>query len=862
MSQFTFLASVIILLTSLPAAAQNIVVYHEKSTVETGTSRDFSAYVPLSPNTVVWSVNGVRGGNSTVGTVTGTGLRVIYKAPATAPANNVVRLTATSTAYPAKSGTAEITIVRPIPRIWSARPSSFPAGRFQVRLNGANFTRDAIALFNGSPVTAVYESPTSLLVSGTASTAGRFSILVRLPAPGGVTSGPVTVTVTAPSTPVQVTVNPATVSLQAGRTQSFSAAVTGTTNTAVTWSVNGVNGGNARTGTITAAGLYTAPAAVPSPATVTVRATSQQSATASGSAAVTIAPAPTSAAPAISSLSPASVTTGLAFTLTINGSGFVSGARIKLGAQEEAAAFLSATRLTMSGSISAAAGSTIPVQVVNPNGTVSNIVNLSISAGETSGGGSGNDNVAAARLLDQATFGPTKASIARVQQLGVEGWLQEQFNLPATQIPNTFGDSASALRAWQVHNFAHANDQLRQRVIYSLGQILVVSRDKLPYPAEIIPWMSLLSRHAFGNYKDLLREITILPSMGKYLDLANSAKPGVGGGANENYPRELLQLFSIGLWKLNPDGSQQATPAYSENDVRQIALALTGWTYPTAPGQQPRSENWEYFVGNMETREGNHDTSAKSFLGCTVPAGQTVVQDLDDVIDCVFQHPNVPPFIATRLIRSLVASNPSAAYISRVASVFADNGAGVRGDLKAVIKAILTDPEARNDTPTATSGRLREPILHVVAFGRALNAQISPSNQFTYIFDNMGQSALSPPSVFNWFSPLYRIPRTSYFGPEFQIYTPSQSVERANFFLQILTENFGDFRVDLSPFTGVAGNSAQLIDAVDNALLHGRMPQAMRDSLSRALAAAGDNQQRVTAALYLTALSGYYAVQH
>jgi hypothetical protein len=848
------------LTAAAPARAQTITVYHQKAKVETGTTREFVAYVPISPNTVVWSVNGVRGGNSAVGTVTANGLRAVYRAPASAPASNIVRLTATSVPYPNRSGYAEITIVRPVPAIWSARPSTFAAGAFETRLDGKNFARDAVVTLNDRAVTSVFESAASLRVRGTAA-AGKWNLKVSLPGPGAVSSNTVVVTVTEAS-PVTVTLNPATVSVQSGRTQSFTAAVSGSTNTAVTWSVNGVNGGNAQVGTISAAGLFTAPAVVPSPALVTVRAASQASASASGSAAVTVTAAAAAPGPVVTGVTPASVTTGEAFTLTVAGSGFVSGAKVKLGTADLAATFISASQLRAAGTASAAAGSSLALQVVNPDGKASGSVAVQVTAAGTGGGGGGAETLSAARLLEQAAFGPTAASIARVQQLGAEPWLEEQFRTGETPIPATFGDSASALRAWQISNFAHANDQLRQRVAYALAQILVVSRDKLPYPAEMIPWMSLLNRHAFGNYKTLLKELTLLPSMGKYLDMANSTRPGVGSGANENYPRELLQLFTLGLWTLNRDGSPQAAPAYGENDVRQIALALTGWTYPTAPGQQPRSQNWEYFVGNMEPREENHDRSAKAFLGCTLPAGQTAPQDLDGVIDCVFRHPNVPPFVATRLIRSLVTSNPSAAYVSRVAAVFENNGAGVRGDLRAVVKAILLDAEARNDTAGGASGRLRDPILHVVAFGRALGAQVSPANQFTYVFDAMGQSVLSPPSVFSWFSPLYRIPRSSYYGPEFQIYTASQSVERANFFYQILTENFSDFRVDLSPFQAVAGDTAKLVDLVDRTLLHGRMPAAMRDSVAKAVNASDDNAQRVTVALYLTALSGYYSVQY
>lgn len=377
--------------------------------------------------------------------------------------------------------------------------------------------------------------------------------------------------------------------------------------------------------------------------------------------------------------------------------------------------------------------------------------------------------------------------------------------------------------------------------------------------------MQLLSKHAFGNYRALLKEVTLSPQMGKYLDLANSNKPGVGGGANENFPRELLQLFSIGLTALNPDGSSRGTPAYTQNDVRQFALALTGWTYPTAPGAAPLSNNWENFSQPaMEARPENHDTSSKTLLnGVVLPAGQTVHQDLDGVIDCVFKHPNTGPFIATRLIRHLVTSNPSPAFIARIAAVFNNNGTGVRGDLRAVVRAILLDAEAREDAAPAASGRLKDPLYAYISFVRALGGNISPTTQVAWLFDRMGQAIAAPPSVFGYYSPNYRMPgNPSLFGPEFQIYTPTESVLLGNEFNQMLGSPNGDPQIDLAPFQAVAGDINQLLDLVNQRLFYGRMSAGMRAALQKAVQASYDNNQRVFTALYLSALSGQFAVQY
>jgi hypothetical protein len=264
----------------------------------------------------------------------------------------------------------------------------------------------------------------------------------------------------------------------------------------------------------------------------------------------------------------------------------------------------------------------------------------------------------------------------------------------------------------------------------------------------------------------------------------------------------------------------------------------------------------------MVPKDANHDMRGKSFLGCTLTAGQTTAQDMDATLTCVFNHPNVAPFISTRLIRSLVTSNPSPAYIQRVVTAFNDNGAGVRGDLRAVVKTILTDSEARNDTATATAGRLRDPIGHTVAFVRALSGSISATNGLAWQFSQMAQTPLTPPSVFSFYSPNYRIPKTNIVGPEFQIYTPTEAVLRGNLFWEIITNPGSDFTVDLTPFIAAAGDIIALIDKIDQTLFYGRMPQGVRQSLATAIVAQSGTTARVQTALYLAALSGLYATQY
>jgi hypothetical protein len=283
------------LLAASAGAYGQIEVYHKTAYVEIGTTRQFSTYVPLSPSTVVWSVNGINGGNSTVGTVTQSGL---YQAPATAPTPSLVKLRATSTAYPDKFGEADIYITRKTPWIWSINPQPLPTGNFTLSINGANLTPDAQVSMDGAPLQTLYISSTSLKASGNKPSAGTAKITVYLPGPGEVTSQAFTVTFTVQTPVVSCTVTPSSASINTGATQSFAVTVANTASQAVTWNVNTIPGGNATVGTITAAGVYTAPAAPPSPATVTVSAIPAADTTKSCTASATIQQPPVTVTPA------------------------------------------------------------------------------------------------------------------------------------------------------------------------------------------------------------------------------------------------------------------------------------------------------------------------------------------------------------------------------------------------------------------------------------------------------------------------------------------------------------------------------------------------------------------------------------
>lgn len=830
-----------ILVCSAAGRSEAIDVYPSNTTIEAGSSRQFMAYVPMTPNTVEWLVNDAVGGSDTFGKISPTGA---YVAPATVPMANTIVIKARSTANANAFGTVTTSITRKYPWLWSTSPVSVSVGAFQITLNGANFASDSQVLINGSPVTTTYVSPTTLKASSTATSVGTLQVSVRQPGAGSITGNSVALSVIA--APVVVKVSPAAASVQLGNTQSFTSTVTGTSNTAVSWSI--ASGGGSINNTT---GLYTAPTIMPASTAVTVRATSVTSPSSFANATITlIAPPPP---PVVVTISPSSTQVQLCgsttFTSTVTGTSntAVTWSITSGGGSINATTGVYTAPTTMPASptvgiratsvFKTTSTATATLKLVPPPPAIVSLHN--------------------ARFLEQSSFGPSPATLAEVQQKGIEQFLADQFEMEETPIPTPPNNSQGELRTWALYNYTTAPDQLRQRVAYALSQIIVTSSNKLIYPDAQLPWLRLLSSHAFGSYRELLRDVTVSSSMGMYLDLAFSAKASISGAANENYARELMQLFTIGLWELEMDGSLRpdanghAIPTYNQETVAEVARALTGWVYA--------NNAYLYFGAPMVPAPNRHDTGSKSILDWQFPAGQTVEQDLDMVIDRLMSHPNIAPFIATRLIRSLVTSNPSPEYIERVATVFASTD----GDLKAVITAILLDTEARDDVPQVNSGRLKEPILHYAGFIRALGGQLNSGHSLSYLFEYVAQGVLEPASVFSWFTPLYRLPGDpTLFGPEFQIYSPTDCSLRGNYFYGVLNSPGTDVIVDLTPFMPYGHDMPGLVEAANQALLYGRMPAAMKQVIINAAAPGYDAKTRVITALYLTALSGQYAVQH
>jgi uncharacterized protein (DUF1800 family) len=488
------------------------------------------------------------------------------------------------------------------------------------------------------------------------------------------------------------------------------------------------------------------------------------------------------------------------------------------------------------------------------------------------------------RLLNQATFGASQAEAAKVKAMGITPWIDSQFTQPVSGYPDTKYNVISlksipsvcttqdpagknypsnspqaicardhlTLAMFQRDFFVNAvtaPDQLRQRVAWALSQITVTSGNEqdLSYAYVMSRYQNIMFQEAFGNYQTLLSKITLSPAMGNYLDMVNNDRGSGSRVANENYAREIMQLFSVGLEELNDNGSVMTDmagnpiPTYDQNTIKEFAKVFTGYTYadpanPTAPATK---KNAAYYAANMvtypTTATAGHETSAKTLLnGVPVPPNQTPQQDLDAAVQNVFMHPNTPAYIGRQLIQRLVTGNPSPAYIARISAVFKNNGAGVRGDMKAVVRAILLDQEARDATPDPTFGSLREPVLALTAAIRALNG-ITDGNRLAGAASNLGQNPYFSPTVFNYFPPDATIPGTSTLAPEFAIHTTNSAVARSNLIYTLVYSpytpdatipNAVGTRLDLSQFAALANNPTAMVARFNDVLMGGQLEPA------------------------------------
>lgn len=407
---------------------------------------------------------------------------------------------------------------------------------------------------------------------------------------------------------------------------------------------------------------------------------------------------------------------------------------------------------------------------------------------------------AASRFAEQVSFGTSPALVEEIRQKGFEKWIDDQFKLPVSQIDTTpflgyvepVPQYLNALYQKSFPNFALSSpDQLRTRLTWSLSQFIVVSDRKTPQEGLLF-WTNLLQKYGEGNYAELLYQISVSPAMGHYLDNQQNRPKSAECNycaPNENYARELMQLFTLGVIKLNQDGTYvknakgDVVETYTQKDVEELARVLTGWNWDPEPRIRG-DRNWGNWGKQMvpSTWAPERDAGQKNLFGKVFPAGQSQVQDLRAAISMLMSHQNIAPFVSTRLIQHFVKSNPTPAYVSRVADKFKNNGAGVAGDMKAVVKAILLDPEARaGDSPLTIrkdDGKLREPFLHVTSVWRGLSCKTFPEWDGGWIRTPDLQRPLSAESVFSYYAPTDKAPGSGLLSPEQKLINASELTMR------------------------------------------------------------------------------------
>lgn len=528
----------------------------------------------------------------------------------------------------------------------------------------------------------------------------------------------------------------------------------------------------------------------------------------------------------------------------------------------------------------------------------------------------------ASRFLSQATLGADYATIRQVADTGIEPWIEEQLSLPYTsmldRLREVFGeviewylinggnpDEVSDRPYWTIFNYTwwenhmQTQDLLRQRVALALSEILVISIESnlADHGYGLADYYDVLLRHAFGNFNDLLQEVTLHPAMGYYLSHLNNPKhiPAENIHPDENYAREIMQLFTIGLYELNPDGSRktdaqgQWIPTYGQNDIKEFAKVFTGLGVADVVENEWLDEPYfglDIWIADMTVPMKMypewHQTGPKTLLnGYVIPAGQAGLKDISDAVHHLFMHPNVGPFIGKQLIQRLVTSNPSPAYIARISAVFDDNGQGVRGDLGAVVKAILLDPEARTcaASQASTFGRLREPFTRYTHFTKAIDMEQYYGRYWNVgwgFYRATGQIPLASRTVFNFFLPDYQplgpIMDQQMVGPEFQLHNSRTSVEYINqvndwaVWGYVMDDWEGDnphVTYNIDELVSLARDPEVLVNRLDMLFTHGMLSQRTREIIKdaiRPMISGNYRHERARLALYLMMISPDYNV--
>ena len=863
-------------------------VFSPVSAVRVGDTLQLQTNTLLTGSPVIFSVNGIVGGNAEVGTVDKNG---IYTAPAIIPAPDSVTITTVATLYPKDpAGSVTLNIWNPIPIVLAATPSSFAEGTELVTIQGAKFIYGAQMYWNGVAVPTTYVSSTQLAAAIAAPTPGTYPIMVANPNPGAANSANLMEKVGPGQVVLTIQANAGT-TVRVNNALHLGITVNGTNNTAVTWTLNGSAQGNAQIGTIApnsdGSVTYTAPTVVPTPNNVvSLKAVSVDNPAVSVSQNIQVF----NPIPILNSATPMAFDPGPS-TVVLNGSAFITGAQVLVNGIAVPTTFNSGGQLTAS--LNVINPGNLDLQVINPNpGPATSTDLIATVNGSTPPLAVSPPD--ASRFLEQATLGATDSEIHNLSKIGYAAWFNAQFAMPQTlhepQVENNIvlnnppcsaGDTkcnaALFLASGNSQNYVQqsfwqqaitGDDQLRQRMKYTLSEIMVVSSTNggvNSLPRGIATYYDMLGQDAFGNFRQLLNDVTLSPVMGEFLNVLNNDKGDATRDPDENYAREVMQLLSIGLYQLNPDGTQKldATglpiPTYSNDDVMGLAKVFTGFSW-SIPGQGDNA--WGSccaYVGTgfgedllpMQSYASHHSTDTKTFLGVTIASGASDPDgDLKIALDTLFNHPNTAPFISRQLIEHLVTSNPSPAYVGRVAAVFADNGSGVRGDMKAIIQAVLLDDEARNATNAAGNpqyGKVSESLVRYTQWARAFTAEsrngsfnIGSTEDRIY---GLGEMATRSPTIFNWFAPGYTPPGTSIaaaglIAPEMQMTDVSTVVGYLNYMQNAIgadAKNGSDIYSSYSTEVGLAADADALLDRINLLMMAGTMDGTLRSQILAAV---------------------------
>ena len=898
-------------------ATPTVTIAPAPAVIAFGQSLQFKASVTgLASSAVRWAVSPVSG----AGAISATG---IYKAPAAGSASSIkVGITAVGSDGTTQ-GSATLTVEPAGPAIESVTPNPIAPGRYFIVVHGSGFEPGAVVSNAGAALNTTYVSSTQLKANGEQVNLTPASFQVQNP---GTAAGPAKVVpfktqgaapkispqgvyihvgvaqdFSAPGATVwsssggymsQTGVLAAFSKMPAAKTVTITATGPGGSSKATAILVDGavqeiaprsatvvvgqqqqfVSSGaetwSATYGTISSSGLYTAPKVWPASGVDHIFVNGTHG---SANETLTIS-APT---PQITAVSNSGKLPLGPYSITITGTDFSPGSSVLINGAVQPS--------TYAGGVIRAAGF-----FAHPGAATLTVVNQGVASLpfriQTGVANPLVSPAAARRFLEQGAFGPTPSDAENLQTAGYSAWLNAQFAMPQLSTYKHVSPAATAGMPEQFEtNAVEQPDQLRQRVAFALSQIFVTSLKELQINRDMITYQDMLLADAFTNYRQIMEDVTLSAAMGRYLNFANNAKAGTttGSVANENYAREMMQLFTLGTSLLNADGSLQLDdtgspiPAYSQFTVTEFSRVYTGWTFAPPPGQPLKWNTYPGGYGSLVVFAEQHDTGSKQLLnGFISPANLSAKADLDKALDNVFTHPNVGPFVSKQLIQHLVKSNPSPAYVARVAAIFNNNGSGVRGDMKAVMTAILLDPEARaNDeggNDLASDGHLQEPALFIAGMIRAFGGQMNDQNRYRTALTSMSQNLFSPDNVFNYYAPTYAVPETPIMGGEFQIQSPNNAVVRADLVADLFAQttkavqsNGTGTVVDLSPYLYLAADPAQLADALDLTLTHGVMPAAMKEELVSAITGeTGGNLRRVEKGVFLVLTSSYYNVWH